>query len=237
MTILILGGTAEARSWPTGWPRQAVTCSPRWPGGCAPGPAGGPGPDRRLRRGRRPGATSCAEQQISAVVDATHPFAAQISANAAAAAAPVGCPLLRLERPGWADHPRAGSWTWVADADAARARRGAVRAAVPDHRTPVAGGLPALGRPGGARPGGRSARVPAAAALDVITARGPYDYAGEKAIMVEPPDGRAAHQGLRRHPHGRQARRGGRPRHPGGDHRPATPPARRAGGPRCRRRA
>lgn len=35
------------------------------------------------------------------VVDATHPFAAQISAHALAAAARLGIPLLRLQRPPW----------------------------------------------------------------------------------------------------------------------------------------
>ena len=40
------------------------------------------------------------------IVDATHPFAARISANAAAAAQSHGCPLWRLERPSWAEPPR-----------------------------------------------------------------------------------------------------------------------------------
>jgi len=39
------------------------------------------------------------------VVDATHPFAARISANAVAACAEVGVPLLRLQRPGWSAGP------------------------------------------------------------------------------------------------------------------------------------
>ena len=43
--------------------------------------------------------------KITAVVDATHPFAEHISANAAAATALAGVPLLRLERRGWRDHP------------------------------------------------------------------------------------------------------------------------------------
>ena len=41
------------------------------------------------------------QHHIAAVVDATHPFAAQISANAEQAAARSGRPLLRLARPGW----------------------------------------------------------------------------------------------------------------------------------------
>lgn len=41
------------------------------------------------------------EQQIDGLIDATHPFAAQISCNAAAAAAAVGIPHLMLIRPAW----------------------------------------------------------------------------------------------------------------------------------------
>ncbi len=39
--------------------------------------------------------------QFDLLVDATHPFAAQISANAAAASEKAGMPLLSLRRPGW----------------------------------------------------------------------------------------------------------------------------------------
>jgi precorrin-6A/cobalt-precorrin-6A reductase len=46
------------------------------------------------------------EQQIDLLIDATHPFAAQISCNAAAAAAEVGIPYLMLIRPDW--HPIEG---------------------------------------------------------------------------------------------------------------------------------
>lgn len=41
------------------------------------------------------------ENHIAAVVDATHPFAGQMSANAVAACTGLGVPLLRLERPAW----------------------------------------------------------------------------------------------------------------------------------------
>jgi precorrin-6A/cobalt-precorrin-6A reductase len=41
------------------------------------------------------------EQQIDGLVDATHPFAAQISFNASRAATAVGIPHLRLIRPAW----------------------------------------------------------------------------------------------------------------------------------------
>ena len=45
------------------------------------------------------------EQRIDAVVDATHPFAAGMTGNAAAAAAETGIPLLVLRRPGWQEQP------------------------------------------------------------------------------------------------------------------------------------
>lgn len=61
------------------------------------------------------------EAGVTAVVDATHPFAAGISANAAAACAASQVPLLRLERPGWADAPGAHAWHWVDDHDHAAA--------------------------------------------------------------------------------------------------------------------
>jgi precorrin-6A/cobalt-precorrin-6A reductase len=42
---------------------------------------------------------------IDVVVDATHPFAAGMTANAAAASAATGVPLLVLRRPGWTEGP------------------------------------------------------------------------------------------------------------------------------------
>lgn len=59
------------------------------------------------------------ERGVRAVVDATHPFAAGISSNAAAACAAVDVPLLRLERPGWRGRPDAAGWHWVGDHDEA----------------------------------------------------------------------------------------------------------------------
>jgi precorrin-6A/cobalt-precorrin-6A reductase len=52
-------------------------------------------------------------EQVSAVVDATHPFAQTIGQNAAVACAQAGVPLLRLDRPAW--HPIPGDrWFPVA---------------------------------------------------------------------------------------------------------------------------
>ena len=70
------------------------------------------------------------------MVSATHPFAATISANAEQAANRANTPLVRLERPGWREHPRSGSWTWVADGPAARAAAELLAA----HSSPPDGG-------------------------------------------------------------------------------------------------
>lgn len=52
------------------------------------------------------------------MIDATHPFAAQMSRNAIAACAAAGIPLLSMERPGWS--PQAGDrWIQVSDMAAA----------------------------------------------------------------------------------------------------------------------
>ena len=64
---------------------------------------------------------------ITHVIDATHPFAAQISANAVQACAMTGLPLIALTRPAW--QRKAGDdWTHVPDiADAVRALAGPPR--------------------------------------------------------------------------------------------------------------
>ena len=57
-------------------------------------------------------------ERISHVVDATHPFAAQMSSNAVQASAAAGVPLLALERSAW--QSQGGDvWKHVADIDAA----------------------------------------------------------------------------------------------------------------------
>jgi precorrin-6A/cobalt-precorrin-6A reductase len=66
-------------------------------------------------------ASWCRDHAIDLLVDATHPFARQISRNARLAAAAASIPLLRFERPPW--QPRPGddwrsfdSWQEMADA-------------------------------------------------------------------------------------------------------------------------
>jgi precorrin-6A/cobalt-precorrin-6A reductase len=116
--ILILGGTADARALAARLVelRQdvvsslaGVTTEPLLPVG-------------RVRSGGFGGADGLAAyvatEKIDVIVDATHPFAAQISANAVAAAAQTGVRLLRLERPAWV--PEAGDdWRDVRNMDEA----------------------------------------------------------------------------------------------------------------------
>ncbi|MEF8793188.1 cobalt-precorrin-6A reductase [Thiohalorhabdus sp.] len=56
--------------------------------------------------------------RVGAMVDATHPFAAGISTNAAAAAERTGVPSMALERPAWQPGP-GDHWIPVPDLDAA----------------------------------------------------------------------------------------------------------------------
>ncbi len=58
------------------------------------------------------------DQRITHVIDATHPFAAQMSRNAIAACAQTNTPLLSLERPAW-QAQSADRWIDVPDMQAA----------------------------------------------------------------------------------------------------------------------
>lgn len=59
-------------------------------------------------------------EEIAAVLNAAHPFAARITENAARAAAAAGLPYARLERPAWRAEP-GDDWTIVSDFCAAAA--------------------------------------------------------------------------------------------------------------------
>jgi precorrin-6A/cobalt-precorrin-6A reductase len=126
MRVLILGGTTEARLLAERLaPRRdlAVTLSLA---GRTSNPVPHPVP---LRVGGFGGAEGLADHlkagRIDRLIDATHPYAAQMSANAARAAALARIPLLALRRPAWTAI-KGDRWTEVVDTHAAAQALGAV---------------------------------------------------------------------------------------------------------------
>ena len=121
------------------------------------------------------------EHGTHVLVDATHPFATRMHANAARAAAEAGVAFLRVLRPAWV----AGAdddWTVAADAVAAASAVGVV----PRRVFLTVGGSDLLPFAGGphhvlVRAVDPPASLPRGARL--ITARGPFDVAGEEALF------------------------------------------------------
>jgi precorrin-6A/cobalt-precorrin-6A reductase len=184
--ILILGGTTEARQLAERLaPRAdfAVTLSLA---GRTAAPAPLPVP---VRIGGFGGAAGLAAwlgaEAIDLLVDATHPYAARISVNAAAAANLAQVPLLALDRPAWVavDGDR---WTEVPDMPAAARALGTApcRAFLALGRNELA---PFTAAPQhfylvrSVDPVEPPLAVPHAVYL---TGRGPFDEAGERELLA-----------------------------------------------------
>jgi precorrin-6A/cobalt-precorrin-6A reductase len=181
--LLILGGTTEAGD-------LARAVAERLPDieaiSSLAGVAGVPALPGRIRVGGFGGVEGLADylkgEDIGAVIDATHPFAARISAHAVAACAATGVPLLRLERGVW--QPQTGD-RWLAAA----------------HMPAAAALLPGLGRRAfltvGAKEVGAFAAVagvwflvrllaeapPPFPGSLVVAGRGPFTVAAERDLM------------------------------------------------------
>jgi precorrin-6A/cobalt-precorrin-6A reductase len=123
--ILILGGKTEARDLAgrlAGRAGLEVTLSLA---GRTVSPVRQPVPVRVGGFGGAEGLGSyLVEQRIDLLVDATHPYAARISANAAVAAQATGVPLLALRRPPW-QPVEDDRWTEVDDVQGGVAALGA----------------------------------------------------------------------------------------------------------------
>ncbi|QDH17754.1 cobalt-precorrin-6A reductase [Swingsia samuiensis] len=102
MAILILGGTTEANQLVNTLQNSShkiflslagITSQPTLPPSCHPH-IGGFGGVAGL-------CSFITQHDITAIIDATHPFAQQISTNATLSAQRMNIPLLRIERPQW----------------------------------------------------------------------------------------------------------------------------------------
>jgi precorrin-6A/cobalt-precorrin-6A reductase len=116
--VLLLGGTAEARVLAERLAGEGIDTVASLAGVTrAPAAYGVP-----VRTGGFGGATGLADwlraEGVRALVDATHPFAARMPWNAAAACAATGVPRLRLLRPEWPVRP-----AWILVGSAAEAAR------------------------------------------------------------------------------------------------------------------
>jgi precorrin-6A/cobalt-precorrin-6A reductase len=110
--VLLLGGTGEARRLAEALVADGVDVVSSLAGRTAQ-PLLPPGD---VRIGGFGGAEGLAEwlraTPVSAVVDATHPFATTMTEHAVAATRATGTPYLRLQRPGWRPQP-GDDWRWV----------------------------------------------------------------------------------------------------------------------------
>ena len=186
VVILLLGGTAEGRELASALEadgRPAVlslagrTADPLTAGPVRVGGFGGvEGLIGYLRA-----------ERVSAIVDATHPFAATMSRNAAEAARATGVPILRLERPGWADAEGASDWRWVDDHASAAGEVAALGAS---------NVLLTVGRQHTLDYGLLADRTVIARVAEppdgevperwrLLIARGPFDLAGERELFAE----------------------------------------------------
>jgi len=182
--VLVLGGTAEAREVAAALDADGIdvvsslagrVSRPRLPVG-------------RVRIGGFGGveglATYLAAEGLSAVVDATHPFATTMSGHAREAGARAGVPVVRFARPGWGDRPDAAGWHWETSLEAVCRTAGSL-----GQRPFISSGRQTLPAFAGWTDRDVLVRVvepldePPPARWSVVEDRGPYAVAGEVALL------------------------------------------------------
>lgn len=185
--VLILGGTTEARQLASQLatkPDVELTLSLA---GRTENPIAQQVPTRIGGFGGAEGLSAyLKDTKADLVIDATHPYAARISANAAKAAQLAGVPILALRRPGW-ERREGDRWTEVDDAAAAAAALG-----LPARRVFLALGRQEVGAFEAAAqhryllrsvdPVEPPLGVPH---VDYLLARGPFREADEHRLLVE----------------------------------------------------
>jgi precorrin-6A/cobalt-precorrin-6A reductase len=185
LRLLILGGTSEASALARRIADEPDVAAILSLAGMTAEPAPTPVTRRIGGFGGAEGlAAFVAREHIDAVVDATHPFASRISANAVAASGATGTPLVVFTRPPWTREPD-DRWIEIAAMDDAVTALGTQRRTVfltqgrlqlaafaqaPQHRYIVR----AIDRP---------AEVDALPDHKLILARGPFSLADELALM------------------------------------------------------
>ncbi|WP_236789017.1 cobalt-precorrin-6A reductase [Amycolatopsis sp. GM8] len=183
-TVLVLGGTAEARALAAELTERGVhvvsslagrVANPRLPVG-------------EVRIGGFGGADGLAryvtENDVVAVVDATHPFAQRIGNSAVKGTSQAKIPLLRLERKGWEAGP-GDDWHWVGSLDDA-----ATKITELGERIFLTSGRQGLAAFAGC-PQWFLARCvdppepPLPPNIEILLDRGPYDLVRERALQDE----------------------------------------------------
>jgi precorrin-6A/cobalt-precorrin-6A reductase len=182
--VLILGGTVEARELATALHEAGLDVTTSLAGRVTR-PAARAGTVRVGGFGGVDGLSAhLTGHGVDVLVDVTHPFAAQMSAHAAAAAARTATPLLAVRRPHWTEQP-GDDWRWVDDVDAAAravADLGARRVLLTTGRQELA----AFAANGDAWFLARSVEPPDPPfprRLQVLLDRGPFTVDGERALL------------------------------------------------------
>lgn len=184
MRVLLLGGTTEASALARTLAQARVNAVFSY-AGRTNAPGAQPLPTRVGGFGGVAGLTKYIEAEaITHVVDATHPFAAQMSSNAVDACASNQTALLRFERPAWAAAPEDSwqSFKSIEDIPAALpAKPARVFLAIGKQHIALFATRPKhhyvlrlVDAPDAALP------LPNAS---VLVARGPFDVAGDRALM------------------------------------------------------